>query len=193
MKVLIACEESGTVRDAFRSRGVEAYSCDIRYNASPYHIQGDVLEILNDGWDLMIAHPPCTHLATSGARWFPEKIADGRQEEAVGFALRLWNAPIPKVALENPVSILSTRIRKPDQIINPWQFGDSASKRTCLWLRNLPHLESTEIVHKGEYITTKSGKRIPKWYNLPPSPERASIRSKTFLGIAQAMATQWVP
>ena len=190
MKVLIACEYSGAVRDAFIAKGHDAWSCDLlpTDKAGP-HIQGDVLKILNDGWDLMIAHPPCTHLAVSGARWFKNK--EKEQKEALEFVKILLDAPINKIALENPVSIISSRIRKPDQVIQPWMFGHEYTKTTCLWLKNLPLLKSTDIVSKGEMHTTKGGKVLPKWYNLPPSEDRWKIRSKTFEGIAKAMAHQW--
>ncbi len=183
---------SGTVRDAFTRKGHIAVSCDILPSLLPgQHYLGDVLDILDDRWDLMIAHPPCTHLAVSGAQWFPAKRADGRQLRAVEFVQTLLNAPIPQIALENPVSVISTYIRKPDQIVQPWWFGDSARKTTCLWLKNLPHLEPTDIVDEGESHITSSGRKLPKWYNLPPSPERAILRSKTFQGMANAMAEQW--
>lgn len=193
MRVLVACEESGVVREAFRNNGHDAYSCDILESShpSPYHIQGDVSKILDDGWDLIVAHPPCTHLAVSGARWFPEKIKNGTQQAAIDFALMLWGSSCQKLALENPVSILSTVIRKPDQIIQPWMFGHEATKTTCLWLKGLPPLIPTQIVGKGESKVFSSGRKMQSWYNLPPSPNRAKLRSKTFYGIAQAMADQW--
>lgn len=146
---------------------------------------------MHEGWDLMIAHPPCTDLAISGAKHFAAKIADGRQQRALEFVKQLLDAPIERIALENPVSVISTYIRKPDQIIQPWMFGHEASKKTCLWLKNLPHLEATNVVNKGERHVTKSGKSLPAWYNLPPSPDRWKIRSTTFQGIADAMAYQW--
>ena len=190
MKVLVACEYSGVVRDAFLERGHNAWSCDLLPTDSPgNHWQGDVLEILNDGWDLLIAHPPCTHLAVSGARWFKDKQQE--QQEALEFFRRMLEAPVERICVENPVSIVSSRIRKPDQIIQPWMFGHEVSKKTCLWLKNLPHLESTNIVSKGEYTTFSSGKRMPSWYNLSPGEDRWKIRSKTFEGIAKAMAEQW--
>ena len=138
---------------------------------------------------MMIAHPPCTHLAVSGARWFKDKLQE--QEEALEFVRRLMNAPVPKIAIENPVSIISSRIRKPDQIVQPWMFGDPFTKTTCLWLKNLPLLQPTDIVDRGERHVTKSGKSLPKWYNIPPSEDRAKIRSRTFQGFAEAMAKQW--
>lgn len=193
MKVLIACEFSGRVRDAFLERGHDAWSCDVcPTEKSGPHIEGDVLEILDENWDLMIAHPPCDHLAVSGARWFPEKRKDGRQQKAIDFFMDLINAPIEKIAVENPVGIMSTLYRKPDQIINPWQFGDPFQNRTCLWLKNLPLLEPTKIVDKGETITFKSGKKMAKWYSILENDEnRAKIRSITFQGVANAMGGQW--
>lgn len=180
MKVLIACEYSGAVRDAFIRQGHEALSCDLLPTDVPGpHYQGDVLDIINDGWDLMIAHPPCTHLAVSGARWFKEKQQE--QKEALEFVRVLLEAPIPKIALENPISIISSRIRKPDQIIQPWQFGHGETKATCLWLKNLPKLTPTNIVEGRE----------PRVHMMPPSPDRWKERSKTYAGIAEAMATQW--
>jgi hypothetical protein len=190
MRVLIACEYSGAVRDAFLARGHDALSCDLLPSEAPGpHYQGDVRDILGDGWDLMVAHPPCTHLAVSGARWFAGKQAE--QAEALDFVRLLLAARIPRIALENPVSIISSRIRKPDQIIQPWQFGHEASKTTCLWLKGLPPLAPTNVVGKGARHVTKSGKSLPQWYNLPPSADRWKIRSATFQGIADAMAGQW--
>lgn len=182
MKVLIACEYSGAVRDAFISQGHNAVSCDIlQTDKLGPHYQGDVRDILHDNWDLMVAFPPCTHLAVSGARWFKEKQRDGRQEEALNFVRLLLNAPIERIALENPVSIISSHIRKPDQIIQPWQFGHGETKKTCLWLKNLPKLAPTNVVDGRE-------QRI---WKLPPSKDRWKIRSQTFQGIADAMAKQW--
>lgn len=191
MKVLVACEFSGVVREAFRAKGHDAWSCDILppEDDSPYHIHGDVMLYLKEDWDLMIAHPPCTHLAVSGARWFKDKQEE--QAEALDFVRRLMNAPIERIAIENPVSVISTKIRKPDQIVQPWMFGDPFTKTTCLWLKNLPLLQPTNVVDKGERHVTKSGKSLPKWYNLPPSEDRAKIRSRTFEGFAKAMAEQW--
>lgn len=190
MKVLIACEYSGIVRDAFLDLGHDALSCDLLPTDRPGpHYQGDVRNILDHGWDLMIAHPPCTHLAVSGARWFKGKAVE--QTEALAFVQTLLDAPIPRIALENPVGIISSRIRKPDQIIQPWQFGHPHTKTTCLWLKNLPPLAPTDIVDHGRRHITKSGKSLPEWYNLPPSPDRWKIRSATFPGIARAMADQW--
>jgi site-specific DNA-cytosine methylase len=182
VKVLIACEFSGIVRDAFAERGHDAISCDLLPTERPgKHRQMDVMEVLNDEWDLMIAHPPCTHLAVSGARWFPEKKADGRQQDAINFLMLLINAPIEKIAVENPVSIMSTEYRKPDQIIQPWQFGHGETKATCLWLKNLPKLIPTDIV-KG---------RIGRVHYCSPGPQRWRERSRTYPGIAAAMADQW--
>lgn len=194
MKVLVACEFSGTVRDAFAAMGHDAWSCDLLPSEKPgKHIQGDVLEILNQGWDMMIAHPPCTDLAVSGAAWFKEKIADGRQQRALDFVQKLMDAPVAKICIENPVSVISSKIRKPDQIIQPYQFGHGAMKTTCLWLKNLPKLTPTRIV-EPEYITTKKGEKYPKWsydtFRLPKEI-RWKERSKTFKGIAGAMAHQW--
>ena len=192
MRVLVACEYSGIVRDAFRARGHDAWSCDLLPTDTEdknFHVQGDVLNILGDGWDLMVAHPPCTHLASSGARWFKNKQAE--QEAAIKFVADLMYAPIPRIAIENPVGVISRFIRKPDQIIQPWQFGHEATKTTCLWLRNLPKLKPTMIVGKGLRHVTKSGRSLPAWYNLPPSLDRWKIRSTTFQGIADAMAAQW--
>lgn len=205
MKILIACEFSGVVRDAFRLRGHDAWSCDILpTEADPaYHIQGDVLEILNDGWDMMIAHPPCTHLAVSGARWWKEKQADGRQEKAIRFFKKLMNANIGRICCENPVGILSSTYRQPDQYIQPFWFGDSVQKKTGLWLKNLPALKPTNIVDRGMiYVDPRGNKhgsdfidRAKKMYSplmlLPQNNERWRIRSRTFQGIANAMAEQW--
>ena len=190
MRVLIACEYSGTVRDAFAAAGHDALSCDLLPTDAPGpHWQGDVREVLGMGWDLMIAHPPCTHLAVSGAKWFHRKQAE--QAEALNFVRLLLDAPIPRIALENPVSIISTRVRKPDQIIQPYEHGHEATKTTCLWLKGLPHLTPTNIVGKGARHVTKSGKSLSEWYNLPPSADRWKLRSATFPGIAAAMAAQW--
>jgi site-specific DNA-cytosine methylase len=180
MRVLVACEFSGVVRDAFRARGHEALSCDLLPTETPGpHYQGDVRDILADGWDLMVAHPPCTHLAVSGARWFTEKARE--QEEALEFVRVLLSAPIPRICLENPVSIISSRIREPDQIIQPWEFGHGETKATCLWLKNLPPLRPTKIVEGRE-------QRI---HLMPPGPDRWRERSRTFSGVAEAMAEQW--
>ena len=182
MKVLVACEYSGRVRDAFLELGHDAISCDLLpTDVVGPHYQGDVFDIINDGWDLMIAHPPCTHLAVSGARHFAAKQASGVQQEALLFVQRLLDAPIERIALENPISIISSRIRKPDQIIQPWMFGHGETKSTCLWLKNLPLLTSTNIVEGREA-------RIHK---MPPSTDRWKKRSETYQGIASAMAQQW--
>jgi len=193
VKVLIACEYSGAVRDAFLREGHYALSCDLLPSDSPLgdHYQGDVTQILDHGWDLMIAHPPCTHLAVSGAKHFAAKQASGVQEAALDLVRILLGAPIPRICLENPVSIISTCIRKPEQIIQPWMFGHEATKTTCLWLKGLPPLAPTQVVSRGERHITKGGKSLPKWYNLPPSPTRWKQRSATFIGIATAMAQQW--
>lgn len=180
MKVLVACEYSGRVRDAFTKLGHDATSCDLLDTDTPgKHYKGDVLDIINDGWDLMIAHPPCTHLAVSGARWFKEKAKE--QEKALEFVRVLLNAPIERIALENPISVISSKIRKPDQIIQPWQFGHGETKATCLWLKNLPKLVPTNIVDGRE----------AKVHKMPPSPDRWKLRSTTYQGIADAMAQQW--
>ena len=180
MRILIACEFSGIVREAFCKMGHDAWSCDLlQTEVEGNHIQGDVREALQDGWDMMIAHPPCTHLAVSGARWFKYKVNE--QKEALDFVRLLMNAPIEKIAIENPVSIISTRIRKPDQIVQPWMFGHGETKATCLWLQNLPHLNPTRIVDG----------RQARVHREPPSPERWKNRSRTLPGIANAMAAQW--
>ena len=177
MKVLVACEFSGRVRDAFIAKGHDAWSCDILQSDAPGpHIQGDVSNVLDQGWDLMIAHPPCTHLAVSGARWFKEKQRE--QAEALTFVKILMDAPIPRIAIENPISIISSKIRKPDQIIQPWQFGHGEVKSTCLWLKGLPLLIPTNIVEGRE----------PKVHRMPPGENRWKLRSLTYQGIATAMA-----
>ena len=192
MRVLIACEYSGTVRDAFIARGHDAMSCDLLPTDAPGpHYQGDVRDILGDGWDLMIAHPPCTYLSVSGMHWTTRGLRDPKlTEDALEFVQLLMDAPIPRIALENPVSIISTRIRKPDQIVHPWQFGHDASKRTCLWLKNLPPLVPTDVLPGGAKARranqTASGQN-----RLGPSPDRWKIRSATYQGIADAMADQW--
>jgi len=180
LKVLVACEYSGTVRDAFIRAGHDAMSCDILPTDSRGpHYQGDVRDILGEGWDLMIAHPPCTHLAVSGARWFKHKAVE--QAEALDFVRLLMNAPVERIAIENPISIISSKIRKPDQIIQPWQFGHGETKATCLWLKNLPKLTPTNIVEG----------RDNRIHRMPPSPDRWKLRSATYKGIAEAMAEQW--
>jgi site-specific DNA-cytosine methylase len=191
MKILIACEYSGVVREAFAKKGHDAWSCDLLDTDIPgKHITGNVLDVLDQGWDMMIAHPPCTDLAVSGAAWFKEKIADGRQDSALRFVRYLLQCDIPKIALENPVSVISTKIRKPDQIIHPWQFGHPEKKTTCLWLKGLPKLVPTNNV-------SEEMKKLPKnkqerLHYLPPGKDRWKLRSTTFQGIADAMAEQWV-
>lgn len=206
MKVLIACEESQAITKEFRALGYEAYSCDILPCSGghpEWHIQGDAIaEAYSGKYDLMIAHPPCTYLSVSGARWMYNK--DGsvnedrldKQNEALSFVKQLLDAPIKHIALENPVSVISTQIRKPNDIIQPWQFGDKATKTTCLWTKNLPKLSPTNIVEKGDRVTFKSGKSHPKWYadalsKAGTPEERRTLRSKTFQGIAKAIATQY--
>ena len=219
MRILVACEESQNVTNELRKLGHEAYSCDIQMHSGSHdewHICQDVLPLLNgfckfktvDGdyheinskWDMIIAFPPCTDLCVSGARHFAKKQADGRQQRSIDFFMKFVNADCDRIAIENPIGIMSTKYRKPDQIIQPWQFGDKYSKSTCLWLKNLPLLVPTKIVEKGEFIEfiDKNGKkkRQAKWYyealkNSKNAAERAKIRSKTFPGIANAMATQW--
>lgn len=212
LNVLVACEESQSVAREFRALGHNAYSCDIKEcsGGNPeYHIQGDAIEVAYNPsyeWDLMIAHPPCTYLAVSGARWMYDKDGNRNEErwrnqqDALAFVQKLLDAPIDYIALENPVSVISSAIRKPDQIIQPYQFGHEASKRTCLWLKNLSKLNHTKLVGKGEFIewTDKNGKkkRQAKWYldalsKAKTPEERRTIRSKTFEGIAKAMAKQW--
>jgi len=220
LRILVACEFSGVVRDAFAEQGHDAWSCDLIPSEQPgNHIQGDVINVLGDGWGLMIAHPPCDHLAVSGARWFAEKRADGRQQAAIDFFMALVNADIPMIAVENPVSIMSTHYRKPDQIIQPWMFGHGENKTTCLWLKNLPALQPTDIVqpewavnpdgtvHKSEkgkrdnpthFLTGRprvlKGVQREQWeriHRMPPGPDRWKNRSRTYTGIAAAMAAQW--
>lgn len=181
MRVLVACEFSGAVRRAFRDRGFDAWSCDLlpAEDGSEHHVQGDAREWLDCRWSLMIGHPPCTHLAVSGARWFKEKQAE--QAEALDFVRALMDAPIPHIAIENPVSVISSRIRKPDQTIQPWQHGHGETKATCLWLKNLPRLTPTNVVDGRE----------ARVHRMPPGPNRWKERSRTFEGIAAAMADQW--
>lgn len=181
MRVLIACEFSGIVRRAFRARGHDAYSCDFlpAGDGSPFHLRQDVMEALGEGWDLLVAHPPCTHLAVSGARWFASKRPE--QEAALDFVRALMAAPVPRIAIENPVSVISSRIRKPDQVIQPWMFGHGETKATCLWLKGLPKLRATNVVEGRE-------QRI---WKMPPSETRSRDRSRTYPGIAEAMAEQW--
>ena len=195
MRLLIACEYSGTVRDAFIRQGHDAMSCDLLPTDAPGpHYQGDVADIINDGWDMMIAHPPCTYLSVSGMHWTARGLRDPQlTEDALAFVKFLMDAPIERIAVENPISVISSRIRKPDQIINPWQFGHDASKRTCLWLKGLPLLTPTEII-EPRIVNSKK-----RWANqtdsgqnrLPPSEDRWKIRSETYEGIANAMAKQW--
>lgn len=180
MKVLVACEYSGRVRDAFIVKGHDAISCDLLPTEAPGpHYQGDVRDIINDGFDLMIGHPPCTHLAVSGSRWFKDKVEE--QEEALEFVRILMGAPIAKIAIENPISVISSRIRKPDQIVQPWQFGHGETKATCLWLKGLPKLRPTNVVEGRE----------ARVHRMPPGPDRWKERSRTYSGIALAMADQW--
>ena len=184
MKVLVACEYSGRVREAFRAKGHDAWSCDLILSDdnSPYHLQEDVMNVIHwNEWDMMLAFPPCTHLASSGARWFKEKEADGRQRKGIDFFMKLAEANIERIAIENPIGIMSTRYRKPDQIIQPWQFGHGETKATCLWLKNLPKLEPTDIVEGRE----------GRIWKMSPSKDRAKLRSLTYMGIAKAMAEQW--
>jgi hypothetical protein len=213
MKILIACEESDEVRSRFEKLGFDAWSCDLQENRNPYakHYKGNIFDIINENWDAMIAFPPCTHLAVSGAAWFEQKRKDGRQKEGVEFFMAIVNSPIKHIAIENPVGIMSKIYRKPDQIIQPYYFGDKAQKTTCLWLKNLPLLYHNSIPNlfdnvvthtdKGEFfewIDKKTGKkkRQPLWFynaafNSHKNGSRSKIRSKTFPGIAQAMADQW--
>jgi hypothetical protein len=180
MRVLVACEYSGRVRDAFIALGHDATSCDLLPTEveGPHH-QGDVAELLHMGWDLMIAHPPCTHLAVSGSRWFKDKVRE--QAEALIFVQTLLDAPIPRIALENPISVISTRIRKPDQIIQPWMFGHGETKATCLWLKGLPKLVPTNVVEGRE----------ARVHRMSPGPDRWKERSRTYQGVAESMAQQW--
>jgi len=181
MRVLVACEFSGVVRRAFRALGHDAWSCDLlpAEDGDQHHHQGDVRYLLDSRWDLMIAHPPCTHLAVSGARWFRDKVP--QQAEALKFVLSLLNPPIERIALENPIGVISSRIRKPDQILQPWQVGHGEVKATCLWLKNLPKLTPTNVVEG----------RHPACWLASPGPDRWKLRSRTYEGIAQAMAQQW--
>ena len=203
-RILVACEESQAVTIELRKLGHEAYSCDLLPCSGghpEWHIQRDVFTAIEFGcWDMMIAFPPCTDLAVSGARHFERKRADGSQQKSIKFFMDLINANIPKIAIENPIGIMSNEYRKPDQIIQPWMFGDKAQKSTCLWLKNLPKLEATEIVEKGEFFEfiSKKGvkKRMPMWYykalqDAKTTEQRRTLRSKTFAGIAKQMAIQW--
>tara|TARA_R110000744_G_scaffold210286_2_gene329380 strand:- start:1829 stop:2449 length:621 start_codon:yes stop_codon:yes gene_type:complete len=204
MKILVACEESQAVTIELRRLGHEAYSCDILPCSGGYpewHIKGDaVVEAYSGKYDMMISFTPCTHLAVSGAKHFKQKIADGRQKQGIDLFMSFVNAPIEKIAIENPIGIMSTKYQKPNQIIQPWMFGDKAQKSTCLWLKNLPNLKPTNIVEKGEFFQfiSKKGvkKRMPMWYykalkQAKTPAERSTLRSKTFSGIAKAMAEQW--
>lgn len=191
MKVLVGCEFSGTVRDAFLARGHNAWSCDL-LPASGRHICGDVLDVLDFGWDLAIFHPPCDHLAVSGARWFKQKREDGRQQQGINFFMKLINAPIDKIAVENPIGIMSSIYRKPSQILQPWQYGHKETKSTCLWLKNLPNLKPTNIVGPPPKNMTQEEKR--QWnriHYMPPSHDRGLQRSIFYTGFAEAMAEQW--
>lgn len=182
MRVLVACEFSGVVRDAFAARGHDAMSCDLLPTERPGpHYQGDVREVLSACWDFMIAHPPCTDLAVSGARHFEEKRMDGRQAKSVAFFMELAKATIPRIVIENPVCIMSRLYREPDQIIQPWMFGHGETKATCLWLKNVPKLQPTNVVEG----------RDDRIHKMPPSPERWKLRSETYAGVAEAMADQW--
>ena len=204
MKILVACEESQAATKELRKLGHEAYSCDLLEQSGghpEWHIKGNaVAEAYSGKYDMMICFPPCTHLAVSGARHFKQKILDGRQQQGIDLFMLFINAPIEKIAIENPIGIMSTKYKKPNQIIQPWQFGDKAQKSTCLWLKNLPNLAPTNIVDKGEFFefTSKKGvkKKMPMWYykalqKAKTPAERSTLRSKTFQGIANAMATQW--
>ena len=204
MKVLVACEESQEVCKAFRAKGHEAYSCDILPESgghSEWHIQGDVVPLLDNGWDLIIAHPPCTYLTVTGNRWFNverygEKAIERQKlrEEAIEFFLRIANAKCDKIAIENPVGIISSVYRKPDQIIQPYYFGDAFEKKTCLWLKGLPKLKPTNMVEPPPRVKFASGKTMPEWYSKCwhlPAEQRSIMRSKTFPGFAKAMAEQW--
>jgi hypothetical protein len=219
-KILIACEESQAITKEFRSLGYEAFSCDLLPCSGghpEWHIQGDVFEVIDQGWDLMIAHPPCTYLSQSGTQWYyhpedkhlpidqrrphpryPNRESD--RQNAIEFVIKLYESSVPRIAIENPIGSLSTAWRKPNQIVQPWMFGDEANKGTCLWLKNLPLLTPTDIVGKGEFFefTDKNGKlkRQPMWYYKALSQaktpaERRTLRSKTFQGMAKAIANQW--
>ena len=183
-RVLVACEESQEVTKKLRQIGIKAFSCDLQPCSGghpEWHLQIDVTLLLQEQWDMIIAFPPCTDLAVSGARWFAEKQADGRQQASIDFFLLFANANCKRVAIENPIGIMSTKYRKPDQIIQPWQFGHGETKATCLWLKGLPKLQATKVVEGREQKVWKMG----------PSPERAKLRSKTYPGVAKAMAEQW--
>ena len=188
MRVLVACEYSGTVREAFRKRGHDAWSCDLLpTDIEGQHYQGDVFNLNMERWDMIIAHPPCTHLAVSGAAWFKNKVKE--QAEALDFVRKLMNWRCDKICIENPVSVISSKIRKPDQIIQPYEFGHTEQKKTCLWLKNLPKLIPTNNVYEDMMKLPKNQRE--RLHYLPPSKDRAKLRSKTFQGIADAMAEQW--
>jgi site-specific DNA-cytosine methylase len=192
VKILVACEESQAVTIELRKLGHEAYSCDIEPCSGghpEWHLQQDVVPLLKEKWDMIIAFPPCTHLASSGARWFEQKRRDGRRRQGIDFFMRFTNLQCPKVAIENPIGIMSTYYRKPDQIIQPWMFGHPEKKATCLWLKGLPLLQPTNDV--SEIMKTLPKNKQERLRYLPPSTERAKLRSKTFPGIAKAMAEQW--
>lgn len=204
MRVLLACEESQTVCKEFRKLGHEAYSCDILPCSGghpEWHLQCDVITLLKQKWNLIVAFPPCTHLAVSGAKYFEQKRKDGRQQQGIDFFMLFTDIDCKHVSIENPVGIMSTLYRKPDQIIQPWQFGDEAQKTTCLWLKGLPLLTPTNIVGKGDFYISPSGKKMPAWYGdaIGKNGKKLSyngdeikkVRSKTFPGIAKAMAEQW--
>lgn len=179
-RVLVACEFSGIVRDAFQEKGWDAWSCDLLPSENPgNHLQNDVRDILDNDWDLLLAFPPCTHLCVSGARWFKDKMDE--QHKAILFFMEFANAPVPQIAIENPIGIMSTKWRKPDQIIQPWMFGHGETKATCLWLKNLPPMVPTNIVEG----------RKPRVHHASPGPDRWKERSRTLPGIARAMAEQW--
>jgi site-specific DNA-cytosine methylase len=214
-RVLVACEESQAVTIRLRKLGIEAFSCDIQEESGghpEWHYQKDIFEVIGLGWDMMIAFPPCTHLTVSGARYFEQKRLDGRQQQGIDFFMEMINAPIEHIAVENPIGIMSNEFRKPDQIIQPYYFGDPFQKTTCLWLKNLPKLkyqlepdlfsqEVTATKDRGEFITwidkkTGKEKKQAMWYynallNAKSKEERSKLRSKTFPGIADAMANQW--
>lgn len=194
MRVLVACEFSGAVRRAFRAKGHDAWSCDLEAaEDGGEHIRADALNVLREGWALMVAHPPCTHLAVGGARYWAAKRADGRQQAAADFFLAMARADIPQIAIENPAGLMSSIWRKPDQVIQPWQFGHEANKPTCLWLKGLPPLHPTKVVGRGEFYVKASGARLAKWSHKTSGTrdDRARIASRTFEGIALAMADQW--
>lgn len=203
MRILVGCEESQAVTIELRKLGHEAYSCDLLPCSGGYpewHLQQDIFEVIKLGWEMAIFFPPCTDLAVSGARHFERKIADGSQQKSIQFFMDLVNCEIPKIVIENPIGIMSGKYRKPDQIIQPWQFGDKAQKSTCLWIKGLPLLKHTEIVDKGEFFefVSKKGiaKKMPMWYyqalrDVKTTEQRRTLRSKTFPGIAKAMAEQW--